>query len=410
MQHEIALEAIRKKLKGQQLSAKEIFAIMDELAHNRLNSVLTTYFMASFSKGFSDDELYELTKSMAETGEKLNFKGLIADKHSVGGLSGTRVSMILVPIIAAAGIKIPKTSSRAITTPSGTADTMEVLAPVTFSAHEIEKIVDKIGGCIVWGGGVNFAPADDMLIQVERELSFESFDKIIVSVMAKKVAAGANRVVIDIPVGETMKIRHFEDAELIAKKFLMLAKKFGIQMTIDINQTLQPAGNGIGPNLETKDVLEVLEQKSTRPMMLEKRTLRLAGKLLNLCWPDKNGNAIAKEMLTSKKALEKMREIIKAQGGDQNIDSSKIEFGKAVYEEKCTTKGEIESVNNKNVTIIARILGSPDDKKAGILLNRRVGDKIDKNDSLLLLYSSDKWRLKEARDTILQFPIYKICK
>lgn len=409
MQREIALEAIRKKLIGKELSQKEIFAVMDEIAHNRFGPILTTYFAAAgFSRGFTIDELYFLVRAMADTGEKLSFKGMVADKHSTGGVAGTRTTMIIVPIIAAARVKIPKTSSRAITSAAGTADTMEVLAPVTFTAHEIEKIVGDVGGCIVWGGGLNFAPADDVLIQVERPLSFEAFDKIIVSIMAKKVAAGANRVVIDIPVGETMKIRHFGDAEIIAKKFLMLAKKFDMKMTIDINHTLQPAGFGTGPNLEAKDALSVLEQKKNRPMMLEKKSLRLAGKLLNLCFPKQNGERKAQELLHSGKALSKMREIIQAQGGNSNISSADIEVGHERHECLAHQKGEIESVNNKNITIVSRVLGSPDDKKAGIFLAKRVADKIDKNDILMVLYSSDKWRLKEAKETLKQFPIVKI--
>ena len=226
--------------------------------------------------------------------------------------------------------------------------------------------------------------------------------------MAKKVAAGANRVVIDIPVGDTMKIRHFQDAEVIGKKFLMLAKKFDMKMTIDVNLTLQPAGFGIGPNLEARDVLSVLEQKKNRPMILEKKSLRLAGKLLNLCFPKQNGEKNAQELLSTGKALTKMREIIKAQGGDDAVLSEEIKVGREKYEILSHKKGEVNSVNNKNIAIVSRVLGSPDDKRAGIFLSERVSDKIDKNDILMMLYSSDKWRLKEAKETLKQFPIFKI--
>src|SRR3990167_2766392 len=221
-----AIDAIKKKLVGKRLNYDEIYSIMDEIANEKLSPVLTTYFAAAgFKEGFSDGELYFLTKAMVATGPRLKFKGIVADKHSAGGVAGTRTTMIIVPIIAAAGYKIPKTSTRAITSPAGTADTMEVVAPVTFSLGQITKIVEKVGGCVVWGGHVGLAPADDMLIQVERPLSFESYDKIIVSVMAKKVASGANHLVLDLPVGPTMKIQHFKDAEIMAKKFLMLGKK-----------------------------------------------------------------------------------------------------------------------------------------------------------------------------------------
>ncbi len=215
-QQALALDAIRKKLVGKTLNYKEIYAIMDEISNHRLDSVLTTYFAASgYTKGFTDEEIYFLTKAMIETGETLEFKGIVADKHSIGGVPGTRTTMIVVPIIAAAGFIIPKSSSRAITTPGGTADDMEVLAPVTFDKKQIYKIVEKAGACIVWGGGVSIAPADDILIRVEEPLMFESFDKILVSIMAKKIAFGSNHVVFDLPYGESVKIHTLKDAKLL---------------------------------------------------------------------------------------------------------------------------------------------------------------------------------------------------
>ena len=229
-----AIETIKKKLLGKQLSYKEIFNLMDEMSTEKLSPILTTYFVAAgFNEGFTNTELFYLTKAMAETGKKLKFRGIVADKHSTGGLAGTRTTMILVPIIASAGFCIPKNSSRAITTPAGTADTMEVLAPVTLTAEKIKKIVDKIGGCIVWGGHLGIAPADDVIIRVETPLRFESFDKVIVSIMAKKVASGANHLILDIPVGPTLKVHRFKDADVIVKKFSYLARKFEMKLTVE---------------------------------------------------------------------------------------------------------------------------------------------------------------------------------
>ena len=411
-----ALSAIKKKLLGKHLNYREIFSLMDEIGHEKLGPILTTYFVAAgFKEGFSSQELYHLTKAMADTGAKLHFNGIVADKHSTGGLAGTRTTMILVPIIAAAGFKIPKNSSRAITTPSGTADTMEVLAPVTFSPLHIEKIVKKTGGCIVWGGHLGLAPADDIIIQVEAPLAFESFDKIIVSIMAKKIASGDTHLVLDLPVGPTLKIRHFKDAEIISEKFTFLAKKFNIKVSIDINQALEPAGHSVGPLLEAIDVLKVLEQRPDRPFILEAKTLRLAGKLLDLCLLDskKNSNQLsgeemAKGILSSGKALEKMREIIKEQGGNPDIGIQDLKLAEYKYEFPSRKKGVVTSFNNLDLTIIAKILGCPSDKKAGIYIERRIDERVDKNDILCVLYSSDKWRLKEAQETLANVPIYKI--
>src|SRR3990167_5444135 len=211
-----AINSIQKKLLGKRLNYREIYNLMDEISHHRLSDIMMTYFVASsFKEGYSSEELYFFTKAMVETGSRLHFKGIVADKHSTGGVAGTKTTMILVPIIAAAGIKIPKISSRAITSPSGTADTMEVLAKVNLTPKEVTRIVEKVGGCIAWNEHLNIAPADDIIIKVEEPLSFESFDKIIISVMAKKVAIGATHLILDLPVGKTMKIRHFHDADKV---------------------------------------------------------------------------------------------------------------------------------------------------------------------------------------------------
>ncbi|MBI4067366.1 thymidine phosphorylase [Candidatus Gottesmanbacteria bacterium] len=411
-----AIAAIKKKLLGKKLNYQEIFALMDEVSHEKLGPILTTYFVAAgFKEGFSPSELYFLTKAMSETGTKLKFSGIVADKHSTGGLAGTRTTMILVPIVAAAGFKIPKNSSRAITTPAGTADTMEVLAPVTFPPEKIEKFVHKVGGCIVWGGHLGLAPADDIIIQVEQPLSFESFDKIIVSIMAKKIASGSNHIILDIPVGPTLKIKHFQDAEIVSKKFSFLAKKFDIKLTIDINHTLEPAGHGVGPALEARDVLKVLYQETDRPLVLEAKALRLAGKLLDLCLDSTRarsnpgeGEELARLLLTSGKALSKMREIIKIQGGREEVEVKDIHLGQYSHEVAAKHHGLITSFDNFNLTAIAKILGCPTDKRAGIYLERRIDEKVDKNDILCILYSTDKWRLKEATQTLPNLPIYKI--
>jgi len=411
----IAIKAIQKKLLEKRLSYREIFAIMDEIAHEKLTDILTTYFVASsFREGYSPSELYYFTKAMVETGNKLKFKGLVADKHSVGGISGTRTTMIIVPIIAAAGFKIPKISSRAITTPAGTADVMEAIASVEFTPAEIEKIVNKVGGCIVWNGRLGIAPADDVIIRVEEPLSFESFDKIIISVMAKKVAAGTTHLALDLPYGKTAKIRHFSDAEKVAKKFENLARIFGIKIVVDINEMLEPAGRGIGPILEARDVLYVLEQEAVRPLRLETKALRLAGMLLDLCFQEKkikkNGDEEARKILESGTALNKFREIVAAQNGDQSISCYSLKLARFKKEINSSVSGRIKDINNYNLNTVAKVLGAPNDNYAGIYLLKKLDHNVDKNETMLILYSSDKYRLKEGEVTIKNLPVFTIEK
>ncbi len=419
----MALEAIKKKLIGKKLNYDDIYALMHEISKNSLGDILTTYFAASgYAKGFSDEELYFLTKAMVETGQKLKFKGIVADKHSIGGLPATRTTMILVPIIAAAGFKIPKSSSRAITTPDGTADDMEVLSNVEFDENQLYEIVEKTNGCIVWGGSFGIAPADDVIIEVEKPLMFESYDKIVVSIMAKKVAFGSNHVVIDIPFGRFAKVHHEKDAKYLAKKFSFIAKKFNIEIKAITHEVLEPMGRGIGPILETRDALEVLEQKATRPLDLEKEALILAGNLLEICLNhDKtiknkhkkevgisNGVKLAKHILESGKALEKMKEIIKAQGGDPEIASDILttKLGTHKYHLKSDKNGTIKEINSQNLNSLAKILGAPHEKGSGIFLKKQVRDKITKEDILATFYSESEYNLKKGIEKIEEFPIF----
>ncbi len=419
---ELALEAIRKKLVGKKLTYKEIYAVMDEISHKRFSTVLTTYFTASgYSNGFTDEEIFYLTKAMVDTGEQLHFKGIVADKHSIGGISGTRTTMIVVPILAAAGFTIPKSSSRAITTPGGTADDMEVIAPVIFNKEQIYKIVEKTNGCIVWGGSVNIAPADDIIIKVEEPLMFESFDKILVSIMAKKVAFGSNHVVIDLPYGKLVKVHSLSDANLLKKKFETLAGKFNIKIKVIVSETDQPAGRGIGPLLEAREALRVLEQHKDRPLDLEERALILAGNLLDICLEDsnqelrekvkaefENGYNWAKNLLSTRKARKKMEEIIKAQGGNQDLVSEDLKPGKYVHEILSPHKGKIAEFQIINSTVLAKLLGAPHRKRAGIYLQKKLGENVDKHDILCTLYSDSQTDMHEAIETLNNMPLYTI--
>ncbi len=418
--HEEALDAIRKKLVGKRLNYEEIYSIMDEISHDRLGDILTTYFAASgYSKGFSDQEIFFLTKAMVETGDQLHFKGIVADKHSIGGVPGTRTTLIVVPIIAAAGYLIPKSSSRAITTPGGTADDMEVLAKVDFSKEEIYEIVRKTGGCIVWGGSVNIAPADDEIIKVESPLMYESFDKVLVSIMAKKIAFGSNHVVIDLPYGEFVKVHNHKDAEELGQKFQELAKKFDVKLFVNMHKTSEPAGRGVGPLLEAREAIRVLEQLPDRPQDLEDKALELAGILLDLCLKDSTlgvqekvkkdfggGREWAQDILRSGQAWKKMQAIIKAQGGDASVTSTKLIPGRHMLEVEASRSGIIKAINSKNISVIAKILGCPKEKRAGIYFSKKVGESSTRGELLYTLYATSSSALAEAHESLANFPIF----
>jgi putative thymidine phosphorylase len=327
--------------------------------------------------------------------------------------------MIVVPIIAAAGFKIPKSSSRAITTPGGTADDFEILAPVNLSKQKIYATVKKTNGCIVWGGSFNIAPADDVIIKVEEVLLFESFDKFLISIMAKKVAFGSNHVVIDIPYGKSVKVHNLADAKLVKRKFEKLAKKFDIKIDVLIHKTEEPAGRGIGPVLETRESLLVLEQDENRAPDLEARSINLAGSLLELClgscpktyqdlMRQKYGNGYnwARTLLQSQVALAKFKQIIKAQGGNPKVTSKYLKPGKHEFKLKADKSCELESFNVKNLSMITRILGAPDMKTAGIYLNKKIGEKIKKGETICTFYTDSVYNLKEGKDSLENFPLF----
>lgn len=416
---DLAVNAIAKKLIGKKLNYQEIYSIMDQIAKERLGDVLTTYFAASgYSKGFTNQELYYLTKAMVETGEKLHFSGIVADKHSIGGVPGTRTTLVVVPIVAQAGFIIPKSSSRSITTASGTADDMEVLAKVSFSREKIYEIVKKTNGCIVWGGSFKIAPADDVIINVEKPLFFESFDKILVSIMAKKLAFGSNHVVIDLPYGSMVKVQNLKDAQILKEKFEYLAKKNKIKIRVLITRTDQPAGRGIGPILETREAVRVLQQKPNRSLDLEIRSLNLAGNLLEICLEDslkklknyvkKNyGNCFgwATNILKGGLAFSKMQQIIKIQGGNPNIDSEDLKPGKYSFAFKALGNGRLKKLNSKDLTTIAIILGAPNQKGAGIYLNKKAGENFKQGETIYVLYSENGYNLKKAKDALSKYKI-----
>jgi AMP phosphorylase len=392
----LSIETIKKKMRGEPATYEEFYAVMKDIVDGKLGEVETAYFAASgLLKPYSDMELYYMTKAMVETGDKFNMRIKVADKHSVGGLAGNRITPIVIPIVASLGIYIPKTSSRAITSPSGTADTMEVLCPVNFTLMDVQKIIRKTKGCLIWGGGLSLAPADDKLIRVSRPLAIDPFDKMVVSIMAKKVATGVDCLIIDMPVGESCKIPNMKVANDLAKKFVFIGKKFGMKVKVVATPAKQPVGRGIGPALEARDVLRVLQQHKYRPLDLERKSIKLAGALIELkgyCRKGK-GAAIARQQIKSGAAWKKMNEILVAQGGQNDWNSEEVMKEIQKYEIHSPKNGRIVRFDNKAINEVCMNLGAPLDKYAGIHMHVNFGDKVTKGQKLFTMYTSNQERL-----------------
>jgi len=385
---------IKKKLDKKSLSKKEIDQIVKDLTSNKLTEVEVTYFVsACYVNGMSLKEAGYLAEAIVRNSGRLHFKKHpIVDKHCVGGVAGNRTTMIVVPILAAAGITVPKTSSKSITSPAGTANTMEILAPVSFTNKEISRIVNKTNGCMVWGGTENLASADDKLIKLEKPLRLDPEGFLLASILAKKTAADASHVLIDIPIGKEAKIKNKKTALRLKRKFIKLGKQLGMRIKVIITDGSQPIGNGIGPALEARDVLLVLQNKG--PQDLAKKSVKMAGILLSMVGV-KNSYEKAEKILHSGLAYHKMEEIIKAQGG-KLVAPEKISLGKYKYVISAKKSGKIHEIRNLLITRLAKTCGAPVHKTAGLYIHKKVNEKVKRNEPIITLYAESKDRLKYA--------------
>lgn len=393
-----SIEYIKKKLDGSELRPQEIDAIIKDLMANKLSEAELAVFVAGvYTKGFNAEETVSLTYSIMNSGETLNL-GVhpIVDKHCIGGVAGNRTTMIVVPILAAAGAYMPKTSSRAITSAAGTADTMETLCNVNFSVDEIRDIVLKTHGCIVWGGGAHLAPADDKLIRIRYPFRLDPRGMLLASIMAKKKAAGSEYTVIDIPVGRGTKMEDPAKAKLLAKDFIDIGTRIGIKTRVFVTEGSDPIGYGVGPALECKDVIEVLQGGG--PQDLFNKGCMLAGSLLETAGLVEKGEGFSSAMgiIKSGKAFSKLREIVEEQGGSPNLSIDNLPIGSFKAEVYAKQSGRVEYVSNKKISRIARAAGSPKVKGAGIVLKVEHGDRIKKGDVILEIYSDSESKLSYA--------------
>jgi len=404
-----AVRHIKKKLGGGRLNAKEMNEIVKSTVNNELSQIELAFFVSScYLNRLSLDETISLTRSIVSNGESLNLKNKrIVDKHCTGGVPGNRTTMVIVPILAAAGLCVPKTSSRSITSPAGTADTMEVLAPVTVPAAKIKKIVEKTGGCIVWGGGVNLAAADDKLIKIRHPLSLDPEGMLLASILAKKHSVGATYVLIDIPVGKETKIKSLRHAQHLKRKFKIVGGKLGMEIHVIFTNGNGPIGNGIGPTLEARDVLYLLRRDPRAPIDLERKCLRMAGKMLRENgFPE--GISHARKLLDSGKAYEKMKEIIKEQGGNPNISPDELRPAQHSFHVRAEKSGRLVNIDNFALSRVASIAGAPDDKAAGLYLFKHEKDPVWKGEVLFTVYAGSAEKQKFVKEMVARGTVFKI--
>lgn len=390
-----SIDLIKKKLKGEELTKQEIKKIIKDIAENELTEAEIAFFISAiYEKDMSLRETKDLISAMIESGSKIRLRGKVADKHSIGGVAGNRTTPIVISICTTTGLVMPKTSSRAITSAAGTADTIETLAKVDLSVQEIKEILKKTNACFVWGGNLGLAPADDKIIKVERIIKIDTTAQLLASILSKKISVDSKYVLIDIPFGKSAKVTK-RQAEKLKSKFLYLGKKFDLKIEVILTDGSSPIGRGVGPVLEMREVIKVLRGDKDAPKDLREKSLILSGKILEMT--DKavkgKGYELAKQILDSGKAWIKFQEIIRAQHGK----IKRLAPGKYRYIIRAQKTGKIEHIDNKFINDLARAAGCPEDKSAGIYFYKKL-DKIKNREKILCVYATSEEKLEHAKN------------
>lgn len=392
-----SLTFLRSKIYGHRFKEGELYEVISDIVEGRYSDIQISSFLTACAGGkLTKDEILFLTKAMVEQGKRLTWgQQLVVDKHCIGGLPGNRTSPIIVAIAAAYGLTMPKTSSRAITSPAGTADTMEVLTNVDLDLKAMKKVVEQTGGCVVWGGAVSLSPADDVLIRVEKALDIDAEGQMVASILSKKLAAGSSHVLIDVPVGQTAKIRSTESAALLVRYLKEVGAALGMQIRCHMSDGRQPIGRGLGPSFEARDVLAVLRNQEDAPRDLRRRALELAGLVLEFA-PDLaegQGQLVAEEILTKGLAWKKFEEICEAQGGLRELPKPKH-----CFTVEAAFSGRVHAINNRHIARIAKLAGAPQDKAAGVDLHTALDSQVSKGEPLYTVCAESSGELAYAVD------------
>lgn len=399
-----SLSLMRSKIYGHTLDANGFEAIISDVAQGLYSDLHIAAFLSACAGGRMNlQETIDLTRAMVNAGERIEWgRTPIADKHCVGGLPGNRTTPIVVAIVAAAGLVMPKTSSRAITSPAGTADVMETLTRVDLDVRQMRRVVEQEGGCLVWGGALTLSPADDILIHVARPLDLDSDAQLVASVLSKKIAAGSTHALIDVPVGPTAKVRSEVSAQRLQGLLEQVAAAHGLNLRVICTQGNEPVGQGIGPALEARDVLAVLRGAPEAPGDLRMRSLALAGELLEFCGHCAPGTgwARAEHLLGSGLAWHKFQAICQAQGGLR-------EPGVAPLRETIVAgrAGQVADIDSRRLARVAKLAGAPGVATAGLTLHVKLGDSVERGTPLFTLHAQAPGELEYAKSYLQFHPV-----
>ena len=403
-----SVRGIRKKMDNKKLSSDEIRGIVQDIVDSKLSKIeISAWLTALYINGMDIEEIAAFTEAMVDTGDRIEFdRTPVFDFHSMGGVPGNKITPIVVSIVAAAGLMLPKTSSRAISSACGTSDFVETFCNVELDAQTLKMISEEVGGVFAWGGSMNIAPVDDMVIKVEHPLGINPRAQMLASILSKKVAIGATHLLVDIPTGKGTKVPTIEVARAYARDFMDLGEQLGIHIECAITYADQPVGNAIGPKLEARECISILEGAKHPSSVIEK-ACDLAGIILEM-GGIVNGAVKARELLDSGVAHKKFMEIVVAQGGRPDLSSKDLVPGEFVFDVTSSTAGYVHDIDNKNIVSIAKAAGAPSDKGAGILLHRKKGQRVEVGDLLFQIYADNEAKLQRAKDIATRYRPFEI--
>ncbi|MDR3283199.1 MAG: AMP phosphorylase [Candidatus Methanoplasma sp.] len=403
-----SVRSIRRKMDGGKLPKEEISAIVNDILDGRLSKIeISAWLTALYINGMDIEEIAAFTEAMVDTGDRVQFdRSPVYDFHSLGGVPGNKITPIVVSIVASAGLMIPKTSSRAISSACGTSDFVETFCNVELDAQTLKRISEEVGGVLAWGGSMNLAPVDDMVISIEHPLGINPRAQMLASILSKKLAIGATHLVVDIPTGSGTKVPTIEVAKAYARDFMDLGEKLSLHIECAITYADQPVGSAVGPILEARECIRIMEGEKHPSSVIEK-ACELAGMILEMGGIP-NGGEKAREILASGAALKKFREIVAAQGGKPGISSSDLVPGEFVADVVSPKAGYIHSIKNKDVVSIAKAAGAPADKGAGILIFKKKGQRVEKGDLLFQIYGDNAAKVDRAKELSAKYRPFDI--
>jgi len=394
--------SIRKKMDNKKLTKEEINDIVQDILDSKLSKIETSAWLTSLQiNGMDVEEIANFASAMVSTGDIIEFERQpVYDFHSIGGVPGNKITPIVVSIVAAAGMMIPKTSSRAISSACGTSDFVETFCNVELDAQTLKKISESVGGVLAWGGSMNIAPVDDMVIKVEYPLGINPRPQMLASIMSKKMALSSTHLLVDIPTGPGTKVKTIEEAQAYARDFMDLGNMVGMHIECAITYGDQPVGSAIGPRLEARECIRILEGEKHPSSVIEK-ACDLAGMSLEM-GGTQDGPQRAREILESGEAHKKFMEIVVAQGGRKDLKADDLQPGKFVQNIVSSKSGYVHSIANKDLVTIARTAGAPGDKGAGIILSKKKGQRVEKGDILFQIYGDNEAKVQRAKDTAMK--------